>query len=421
MINYNREIIYIKRNLEEKIKKYLETREIIAIVGPRQSGKTTLMKQIFLTLPSPSVFLDFEDRETLSLFQQDIKTFAKMYVGGKKFIFIDEFQYAENGGKLLKYLYDHSPAKFLISGSSSIDITVKTVKYLTGRIFVFELLPLNFDEFLHYKNDEIYRNFYLPLKENVRVGKLEREKLPDEIHKKIMEFYEEFVLWGGYPRVHISEDSEEREMVLQNIINTYLLRDIRGLLQLSTEYNLQRLIKSLAFQISNLIQYNELSQTSDLPHISLKKHLKILEQTYITIFSYPFYTNKRLELVKNPKIYFLDTGLRNSLIKDFKPLSSRTDKGFLVENVIATEIYKNGSPLHFWRTKSKAEVDFIIEKGKERISIEVKSSIKTKAGKSLISFIDKYSPERIFVLYPGNVNKIIYNKKEIYFLPYYFL
>ncbi|MBW2040113.1 MAG: ATP-binding protein, partial [Deltaproteobacteria bacterium] len=308
MIKNSRAKIYIRRELEEKIERFLHSPEIIAIVGARQTGKTTLMGKVFEGVKDDAVFLDFEDREVLSLFQEDVKAFAKLHVEGRKFVFIDEFQYAEEGGRLLKYLYDHYPtAKFIISGSSGLDLTVKAVRYLVGRIFAFELFPFNFTEFLSFKEPNLYEGFYKGWIEDI--GNCEEISQP--LHKRLMSLWEEFSIWGGYPRVVLSDSDEEKKEVLKGIINTYLLKDIRGFFRLATERHLQRLMKALALQIGNLVHYNELSQASDLPYKALKEHLSILEQTYILRFAVPYYTNKRLEVVKNPKVYFGDTGLRN--------------------------------------------------------------------------------------------------------------
>ncbi|MBU2081095.1 AAA family ATPase, partial [Patescibacteria group bacterium] len=148
--------MYIQRQIKDDILKYLNSPEIIAIVGPRQSGKTTVIKRIYQNL-SDAIFLTFEDQQTLSLFEKNIKEFIQTYVVGKKYVFIDEFQYAQHGGKLLKYIYDTNHTKIIISGSSAIDLTIKAIKFLVGRVFVLNMFPLNFSEYLFYRDKNFYK------------------------------------------------------------------------------------------------------------------------------------------------------------------------------------------------------------------------------------------------------------------------
>ena len=143
--------MYIERILEEKIMRYLDKKEIIAIVGPRQCGKTTLMEHVFKKLREAK-FISFEDREILELFVKDEKAFAELYVKNFNYLFIDEFQYAKEGGKKLKFIFDSYKTKIIISGSSASELSIQSIKYLVGRIFVFNLHPLSFKEFLQPEN-----------------------------------------------------------------------------------------------------------------------------------------------------------------------------------------------------------------------------------------------------------------------------
>jgi len=404
--------IYIPRTLEKKIRKFLSSPEIIAILGARQVGKTTLMRKIYNELSEPKVFIDFEDQEALNLFDEDIKAFARLYVEGNKYVMIDEVQYSQKGGKHLKYLYDNYKTKFIISGSSSLDIALKAVSFLVGRVFLFELFPLNFEEFCSFKAPRILRLM------GERVKKGEAFSLP--FHEKLLGHFEEFALWGGYPRVVLSEEEEEKQEVLKNIYNTYLLKDLRGFFRLATESNIQKLIRALAFQVGNLIQYNELSRLAELSYGVLKKHLAILEETYILKLSKPFFTNKRIEIVKNPKIYFIDTGLRNYICQDFRALNNRPDSGALLENTVATEFIKRQLELMHWRTKSKGEVDFVLTGRSGVIPVEVKSGIVKNAGKAFLSFIEKYNPSRAYLLHTGTVlSKSNADLIDIQFMPAY--
>jgi len=393
--------MYIKRFLEEKVKKYLSKKEIIAIVGPRQSGKTTMLKNIFKDLKN-AVFLDFEDRETLELFNEDIKSFIELYVKKYDYLFIDEFQYAKEGGKNLKYIYDNFKTKIIISGSSVSGLSIQSIKYLVGRIFVFNLYPFSFEEFLSYKEPELYNKIYL------------KRKLSNPIIEKIITYFYEFCVFGGYPRVILAKDKEEKETVLRNIYNTYFLKEIKEMLSLPEDHKLSKLINALALQIGNLVNYNELSAISGFNHKDLLDYLNVLEKTFICLRSLPFYSNKRTELVKAPKIFFLDNGFRNIIIKDFKPIKERQDKGILYENFVASEITKKDVEVKYWRTKSKAEVDFIIEKKGTLVPVEVKSDLKKpKLTKSFTSFLEKYKPKRGIIL----SERLFKDKNKIKFRP----
>ncbi|MEA2037142.1 MAG: ATP-binding protein [Nanoarchaeota archaeon] len=393
--------MYINRFLENKLEKYLSKKEIIAVVGPRQSGKTTTLKHIFKNLKN-ALFLDFEDRETLELFNEDIKSFIDLYIKKYDYLFIDEFQYAEKGGKNLKYIYDNYKIKIVISGSSVSGLSVHSIKYLVGRIFVFNLYPFSFEEYLNHKEPKLYNGIYV------------KRGLTKPLIEKIIPYFNEFCLFGGYPRVVLTEDKEEKETVLRNIYNTYFLKEIKEILNLQDDHKLSKLINALALQIGNIINYNELSDITGFRYNDLLNHINILEKTFISLRSYPFYTNKRLEIVKAPKIFFLDSGFRNTVIKNFQSIKNRPDKGSLYENFIASEVVKKGIDVKYWRTKSKAEVDFIIEKEGRAMPIEVKSGLKKpKITKSFSSFLDKYRPKSGLIL-----SEILSGKKgQIKFRP----
>ncbi len=393
--------MYIKRTLELELRRYINKREIMAIVGPRQSGKTTLMNSIFKGLEK-AVFLNFEDREILELFNEDLKSFIELYIKNNDYIFIDEFQYSKNGGKNLKYIYDNYNIKIIISGSSTSDLSVNSIKYLVGRIFVFTLYPFSFEEYLGYKEPILYNNIYL------------NKKLTDIINEKIYSYFEEFCIYGGYPRVVLSESKKEKETVLKNIYNTYLLKEIREILNIRDDYKISKLASALALQVGSTINYNELSNITGFNYKDLLNKINILEKTFICLRSQPFYTNKRLELMKTPKIFFLDNGFRNIIIKNFQDLKNRPDKPMLYENFIASEIAKLGFDIKYWRTKSKAEVDFILEKSGNIIPIEIKSDLKApKFTKSFLSFIEKYKPKQKFIF----SEKLYDEKNEVKFRP----
>ena len=415
--------MYINRQLEVDIKPFLAKKEAISIVGPRQAGKTTFIENLakqFKNNGKTVKFITFEKRADLDLFNNNIEDFKKIILQ-YDVVFIDEFQYSKDGGQKLKYLYDTTEIKFIISGSSSLDLTFQTGKYMVGRLLEFSLMPFSFREFLSARDQEMYN--ILPDKTGRNLFKFEiKNSFGQEINNRLIKLFEEYIIFGGYPAVVLSESNKEKEKILESIYSKYLLKDIKDLLRLATDSELERLGKFLAGQIGNIIKYQELSNASGLNYKELKKHLNILEKTYIIALASPFFTNKRTELVKNPKIYFKDIGLRNYSLTDFRDCGVRNDIGAMVENYgynLLTGIF--GGNIKYWRTKAKAEVDFVIEKEQAIYPIEIKYSSKRIVGKSLFSFIEKFNPPAATILTKDYIGEEIINNTKIKFIPIIYL
>ncbi len=403
--------MYVERELERKIKRMLDVPEIIAIFGARQVGKTTLMGRVYESIDDSKIFLDFEDPEIVGLFDEDIKTFAKLYVENHNFIFFDEFQYSRSGGKNLKYLYDTYKKKFFISGSSCLELTVKLPSYLVGRIFILELFPFSLTEFFSFRAKKEFE---------IAVEKARRlEQIPTAIHESLLRLLDEFMVFGGYPRAVVATNAAERGEILKNLLITYLSRDVRGFFRIATDYPFNKLMKAIALQIGNLINYSELASLSGISLREVKNYLSILEETYIIKLAKPFFMNRRTEIVKNPKVYFIDNGLRNAIVRDFRDVSTRVDSGSLLENLVGDELVKQGYELKFWRSKGGAEVDFVVEEQGRLIPVEVKFSVATSPGKSLINFSRKYNPGTAFLLHRGNLAVKERENTKFVFLPVY--
>ncbi len=386
--------LYIQRKMEATILKYLKSPEILAIVGPRQCGKTTLLRHIFEGLQSQNkkaIFLTFEDKNVLDLFSQNIDEFCEVYVKPNQYVFIDEFHYAKKGGKQLKYIFDTQKAKILVSGSSAIDLSIQAFKYLVGRVFVFSLFQLDFEEFLGFKDADIL-GFYLKNQVDLtKPKKIETVELSNTLTETLRKYYQDYLVYGGYPRVALASEKEEKQVILKNIYNIYFLREVKDILGLVDDYKLSQMIKALALQVGSLIEYREICQVSGLSYQTVKGHLNFLEKTFIAFFVKPYFENKRTEIVKNPKIYFFDTGLRNYIVNDFRGINERTDAGVLLENGIAMQLIKKGMVFNFWRTKQQAEVDFIIQlKQNKKIALEVKKSYRGANVKAKGDFQVKY-------------------------------
>lgn len=426
----------IKRVLRTEIEPFLQRKEYIAIRGPRQAGKTTFMRELEKEIGStqgPTNFITFEDKDILEIFESDINSFIKLHILPYKSIFIDEFQYAKDGGQKLKFIYDTTSVKVIISGSSSLELQAKTGKYMVGRIVYFELLPFSFAEYLSTKD---VRLLSLVNDNRVKLEKLlkgQKVVFKDEItsqaiKKTLSNLVYDYVVYGGYPSVVLAATNEIKATLLRNIFQTYISRDIVDLLRLETDSELVKVAQLLALQIGNLLVYDNLSVESGLYHGLLKKHLDILGQTYVMEFIRPYYTNKRTEIVKNPVPYFLDTGLRNSLINNFSPLLERTDGGSLFENFVFSALKNHidsTQQIKFWRSKSQAEVDFVLEPMVSNvIPIEVKlaGGSSVSIGKSLYSFVEKYKPDTAILITPDKFEqRIIGEKTTLYCIPAYWL
>ncbi len=395
--------MYYKRDIEHKIENYLDTPEIIAIFGPRQVGKTTILKHFYKKVATP-VFLTFEDIETKVLFEEDIKSFIQLYIDPYEHIFIDEFQYARMGGKHLKYIYDTTDKKIFITGSSAMELSINAVKYLAGRIFVFTLYSFSYGEFLRAKDENLHK-LYMNADDTVS----------PTVSKRIYRYLDEYLAYGGYPRVILSQSTEEKIEVLKNLLSIYLLRDIKEIAKIADETKMYKLLKALSLQIGNVIVYNDLSTLIGVNAPQLKEYLTIFEKAFLTKTISPFFTNKRLEIVKNPEIFFFDMGLRNVIINNFNLLDERVDQGAILENFVFRELVEQD--VKYYRTKNGAEVDFIIN---DNIPVEIKSNLTAmKISKSYHYFLEHYQPKRGYVLNFNQIGTKEFGKNSIKFLPHF--
>jgi len=388
--------------------------------------------------------MSFEDRRILQEFEKKPISFINSWISNSEkinYLLIDEFQYAKDGGQKLKFVHDTlKNIKIIITGSSSLEIVSKVKSFMTGRLLTFNMYPFNFNEFLRFKDrrlEKIYCDNTFKIDEiifnpdNYKKGlsKEVSDNLPSGKDMYFEEFYElfnEYCIWGGYPSVIMSSVKDEKRKVLSEIFNSYILYDIKGLLELNTERELFLLAQILAAQIGSIAVYNNLSIASGLIYRKLIEHLNVLKSTFIIKEVRPYFINKQKELTKNPKIYFLDNGFRNYLIENYNSLNLRPDSGQIFEQYVfirLNEICSGKGALHFWRTKAGAEVDFIFLRGNDIVPIEVKLTEFNKPviTKSLASFINIFNPKTAFVVNKNFWGKSVVSNTKVIFIPVYYL
>jgi len=393
----------IIRDLTIKIKKEINNDEIILVVGPRQAGKTTILHQIedFIKEKNDTVhFLNLEDYEYLALLKESPKNLFKIFpfdLKKKTYVLIDEVQYLDNPTNFLKYFYDEyrGRIKIITTGSSAFYLDRRFKDSLVGRKKIFRLLTLSFKEFLRFKNEEdlIKQNF---------------NKISLSEKKKINSYYREYLIYGGYPKVVLSDLSQKKE-VLEDLAYSYIKKDIfeANIKQEEVFYNLMRILSS---QIGNLVNSSEIASTLRVSRSTIEDYLSLMERSFHIRLIHPFYKNLRKEITKMPKVYFLDLGLRNFLLKNLDQFDLREDKGQILENVLYRELLEkyNFLEIKFWRTIQKHEVDFII---REEIAYEVKVNSGKFNKNRYKKFIETY-PEIEF-----NVVTIDKSKEKISNIP----
>ncbi len=351
-----------------KIEAGFRTVPIVLLIGARQVGKTSLMNSC--DLPGKKIFLNGQDPAIAEIFQKmsDIEQYLKIYLDPdlNGHLLLDEFQYVQGISTTLKLLTDKNPSlKILCSGSSSLDILQKVEESLAGRIRTIEVLSLSFEEYLLFKNSQLHQLFQ----------SFDTETQGSALTVPIEEALTEYLLYGGLPRAALTTNPEEKAEILNDIYQTYLLRDVRNYVANQDFIGFNKLLRILASQIGNLLNINELSRQANLPYKRCEEYLSLLEQMYIIRLIEPYYTNKRKVIGKMKKLYFYDLGLRNRIEGNFNDLTFRADNGALFENYVMLELWRNkksSGSLQFYRTSDGTEVDFILNQLNDIIAIECK-------------------------------------------------
>lgn len=407
-------MVIIKRKLFGLIQNHLQNKEITLITGPRQAGKTTLMKQLEDELKKKDgkvLFLDLDKEQDKPSFDSQERLIQRIqYEVGKNkgYVFIDEIQRKENAGLFLKGIYDMDlPYKFIVSGSGSLELKEKIHESLAGRKRVFELSTLSFEEFVNFKTGKESAAFFELFKESA------------------LQYLEEYLNFGGYPRVVLETEISQKQAAIDEIYKSYLEKDISFLLNIQKTESLTHLVRILASQAGNMVNISELSNTLGIAAQTIKNYLWYLEKTFIIQRVSPYFKNIRKEITKTSTYYFTDLGLKNYAVNQFGNALGFNSVGLLFENfvynILKEQIYLSPATIHFWRTKDKAEVDFVINTGQKIIPIEVKYSVlkQPETTRSFKSFLEKYRPEKAFIVHLGEYMEDHFGNTKIFFIPFH--
>lgn len=390
--------MYIERKIYKKIKNQLHNNKIIILTGSRQVGKTTIMRKLMEEVAGKKAFLDMDivsNRE----FGESLEAFLDFlilngYEKGEKFcVFVDEFQKMGELATVFKNIYDHYPnIKIVASGSSSLSIKNNIKESLAGRKFLFEIYPLDFEEFLSFKKNNIVLAHY----KNIQ----NLQSLDVDLPASFLAYLHEFLCFGGYPELCLAKGDEEKKMLLTSIFDLYLEKDIMNFSGIENIVAFKKLVEYLAVNNGQIVSYNKLAALLGIHNKTLRSYISLLEETYLIKTIRPFHTNKTKEIKKSPKIYFLDLGVRNFFLNNFNPLDKRGDKGQIWETYVLGELVKNAiKNIKFWRTKIGTEVDFVLD-GEKPLPIELKyqSSAKKEDYSNLLNFLREYKLDKAYLL-----------------------
>lgn len=332
----------IPRFIQQNVIRTLdELKKIVIIIGPRQAGKTTLLKSLkgqFETKGQTTIYLNCDLDEDFEKVNTNSINLLSHLIKGTNYLLIDEAQRMDNPGLTLKIIYDNFPeVRVIATGSSSFELKNKVSDALTGRFIDFHLFPLSQAEISAYENSTQPQNLTSDL-----------------------------MLYGGYPEIYLQKQPDLRQILLQKITQSYLFKDILAYSHIRHSEALLNLTRALAYQIGSELNENELANRVKIDRKTLLSYLDILEQSFVIHRLYPYSQNPRREIGRRYKVYFVDLGIRNSLIGDFNSLDVRNDTGVIWENFLIIERLKKiqlanipQPRTYFWRSYNGSEVDYL--------------------------------------------------------------
>jgi predicted AAA+ superfamily ATPase len=370
----------IKRQIQNQIEEKLFKGKAILVFGPRQVGKSTLIKTILAG--QDHIYFTGDDSNDRQMLTDTSLSSLKLIIGNKNIVLIDEAQRINTIGLTIKLIIDHlKDVQVIATGSSAFELANKLNEPLTGRKYEFKLYPISFQEMVSHH------------------GLLAEKRL---VFQRMV--------YGYYPEI-ITKPGEEKEL-LSLLANSYLYKDLLMLEQIKKPQLFEKLLKALAFQIGSEVNFNELGRMLQTDNKTIEKYIDLLEKAFV-IFRLPALNrNVRNEIVKGKKIYFLDCGIRNAIINDYTPIEIRQDKGALWENFIIAERVKfllyNKMEVnqYFWRTTQQQEIDLIEEEGNNLRAFEIKMNNK-KSAKFPLTFTANYPFAELFNISQYNFESML--------------
>lgn len=361
---------FVQQNV---IKSLTEWRKIVLILGPRQSGKTTLITAIRSVLEESgdkARYFNCDIEEDRAAINTTAITRLSGAASGVRYLFVDEAQRMDNPGLNFKILYDHFPhLRIIATGSSSFDLKNSVSDAMTGRYVDFMLYPLSLSEIEAYEK---------PVD-----GRLLTSQL---------------LLYGSYPEVYTLKEPQLKRKLLEKITESYLFKDILAFSRVRNSEAIRNLARALAYQTGSEINENELASRIKIDRKTLLSYLDILEKGFVIYRLYPYSKNPRREIGRRYKIFFVDVGIVNALIGDFNPLEMRADRGRLWENFLIIERIKRNAVAetaarsYFWRNYNGSEVDYIEVDGSAIAAWEIKDNAKTAMSRGAKVFTKTYGP-----------------------------
>ena len=371
----------IERILEKQILAKINTKKAIILLGPRQVGKTTLLKSLFEN-STEIIWLNADEPDIQSIFANISSKRFEAIIGNKKIIIIDEAQRIPDIGLKMKLITDQlTNIQLIATGSSAFELSNKLNEPLTGRKWEFKMYPVSFQEMVNHHG----------LLNEIRL-------LPHRL------------VYGFYPDV-VNHQGNEKE-ILKQLSDSYLYKDLLMLDQIKKPSALVKLLQALALQIGSQVSYHELAQICGLDGKTIEKYMMLLEQSYIIFRLTSFSRNQRNELKKSRKVYFFDNGIRNALIANFEHIENRTDIGALWENYLVSERLKYLAYEQkwvnnwYWRTTEQQEINYIEEENGQLSAYEFKWNPKAKGS----------IPNSFSKTYPGATLNIIHRENFETFL-----
>jgi predicted AAA+ superfamily ATPase len=371
----------ISRLLEASLRNRWNSGKALVVMGPRQVGKTTLLRKLCDEQGS-YLLLNADEADVRSQLENANVTRLRQLIGPNRVVFVDEAQRVHNIGLTLKIITDQLPdVRLLVSGSSSLDLANQINEPLTGRKFEFRLYPISWQELVNSQ------------------GFLEARRQ-----------LETRLLYGFYPDV-VTNLGDERA-ILQELSSSYLYNDLLTLGGIRRPELLDKLLVALALQVGSEVSYNELSRLLQIDRATVESYIGLLEKAFIVFRLQPFSRNLRSEISSSRKIYFYDNGIRNAILADFKPLDLRSDVGALWENFLISERQKylhysqQWVRSYFWRTHQQQEIDYVEEQDGDFRAFEFKWNPNAKA-RFPKPFLETYHPILQEVLHRDNFDGFV--------------